>query len=616
MERSLRSATHGGFMHGHAFAVLAAALLLAAGCSGEKADCVGDAQVCGGACVSLATDNANCGACGNGCGPGTACSNRVCIATCTVQLPPPVVTPGDATLVTAEGSTTARSLASRFSDTLNVKDFGAAGDGVTDDTAAINAAICAGAAAGGATIHFPVGTYLVTGQLTVPFEGTPPLQKPIHLRGVGAHFPGGAAGLGANGPRGGSVIDLRYAGRYGKILTLGHGLLEIDGLTFVDGAGTTTAFIYTTNTTLHIHGNGFFGSKTGTLCDQDVIVLGGTVERFGEADPTHGFQGYGTVIERNYFDRIRRAVWLRTFANGVVIQGNTIWANSGSGLENGAAIELQGSSGAGMTGGNYVAGNIIEMMNYPYAFKCAYASFNTFVGNGAYDETATTLGVIHYGDHTMGNLLVNTLHSPALPVSNRAGSFSYNSSLFGAEPLKLGFQLLGAPGNALSLYAGQTNDHVYAEFYPRTQDPMTRGGTVGFSAAASPVMSMVSEIGPLHLGSATYIASLKPHLLPEAAIAPAVGTFTLDASSVQVAQVDLATAGGTWALTLSGGYGSALVTITIRNTSAGAVTLSWPANVHLAGAWVNPGPGANRSITLRRGDAWYEVSRTAADVAN
>ena len=46
-----------------------------------------------------------------------------------------------ATNVTATGSTTARTLADRAADVINVRDFGAVCDGSTDDTTAINAAL-------------------------------------------------------------------------------------------------------------------------------------------------------------------------------------------------------------------------------------------------------------------------------------------------------------------------------------------------------------------------------------------------------------------------------------------------------------------------------------------
>lgn len=46
--------------------------------------------------------------------------------------------------------------------TFNVKDFGAVGDGVTDDRAAINAAFTAMAEAGGGTVFFPKATYKIS----------------------------------------------------------------------------------------------------------------------------------------------------------------------------------------------------------------------------------------------------------------------------------------------------------------------------------------------------------------------------------------------------------------------------------------------------------------------
>lgn len=50
---------------------------------------------------------------------------------------------------------------------VNVKTFGARGDGVTDDTAAIQAAIEAAGAAGGGRVVLPRGTYKITAKLTV-----------------------------------------------------------------------------------------------------------------------------------------------------------------------------------------------------------------------------------------------------------------------------------------------------------------------------------------------------------------------------------------------------------------------------------------------------------------
>lgn len=75
---------------------------------------------------------------------------------------------GDNTPVIAEGTNKPRVLKDRFADVINVRDFGAKGDGITDDTESINAAVAASQLLGGKVIIFPFGHYKVSSRITIP----------------------------------------------------------------------------------------------------------------------------------------------------------------------------------------------------------------------------------------------------------------------------------------------------------------------------------------------------------------------------------------------------------------------------------------------------------------
>lgn len=61
--------------------------------------------------------------------------------------------------VTSTGSTTSRALEDRFADAVNVKDFGAVGNGTVDDAPAIRAAFAYANTLASSTVYFPPGNY-------------------------------------------------------------------------------------------------------------------------------------------------------------------------------------------------------------------------------------------------------------------------------------------------------------------------------------------------------------------------------------------------------------------------------------------------------------------------
>lgn len=129
-------------------------------------------------------------------------------------------------------------------------DYGAAGDGVTDDRAAIQAAIDAASAAGGGVVFLPAGTYLIKRPLFLPSKvtlmgagrGATTITKPASVKSLlTANAPAGATSVtvtSATGFEVGGPIHLSDTSSYEWLSTQGT-ITDITGnvITFTNAEG-------------------------------------------------------------------------------------------------------------------------------------------------------------------------------------------------------------------------------------------------------------------------------------------------------------------------------------------------------------------------------------------
>ena len=289
-----------------------------------------------------------------------------------------------------------------------------------DQTAALNAQLAALYTAGGGTLVVS-GVCLISGQLVIPNNGgTIPTQPTYRITGAGASANGTFGAL----PQSPSGLDMRVNASVAKIDTRGQGLLEIDHLNLVDGGSDCSPFIQSTNTTLRVHDATISGTASGASACNDAIVLGGTTTTFNGLS-TGAFQGYGTVIVSNFFNKIRRGVYGKVYVNNLVIRDNA-WSLTCGATGTVGAIEFDPNSQASSGQFNIIEGNLFEVPNYVYAVVLhAGASGNVMMGNGIWDGTSTTVGVVALVGSVGQSLFVgNPINGsyPALTVDNSAGS--------------------------------------------------------------------------------------------------------------------------------------------------------------------------------------------------
>ena len=157
-----------------------------------------------------------------------------------------------------------RTVENKLKDTVSVKDFGAVGDGTTNDTAAIQAAITATPANG--TLFFPPGTY--RGYILLR-------RNNISILGAGSastiiKLPNSTTSITVPAEGGGTVTGLP------SVIEIGECALGNSANTYTDVTvkGMTLDGNYTNNTapTIDVFGHGLIATKTSRLVVDDVIA--------------------------------------------------------------------------------------------------------------------------------------------------------------------------------------------------------------------------------------------------------------------------------------------------------------------------------------------------------
>jgi hypothetical protein len=269
--------------------------------------------------------------------------------------------------LTALSGGVARSATAKNGDWVSVKDFGAVGDGVTDDTAAINTCIAAVNASPYRAVYFPAGTYKITSALAV----TAP-----------AFY---AFGAGMNG------TILKASGNFSAVFTFSLAVLQlrVSAMT-IDQTGTTTQCV---NLALNNSGGNY-------PLDFDFVQFK------GDMNSTAGSLVYcGGVL-----GQFHSCVWTPNYASMVSLQLDGLNANTSVvncvilGTGNGINFTKTGGATLGPNGVR-IQDCILACFSAAYCIQVGGAALNTWITGCVCDQAST--GVIRINSAAAATTITN-----------------------------------------------------------------------------------------------------------------------------------------------------------------------------------------------------------------
>ena len=240
---------------------------------------------------------------------------------------------GESSII-ATGSDTPRTLADRFGDVVNVRDFGALGDGVTDDTEAIQAAI--DACSEGSCVVFPIGTYFLSYAVFMRVAGV----KVLSL---------------------GAIIKTSYNG---TIFLVSADRILIDGFSFIgDGSLDKVIGVYFQKSQFSTVQNCYFyrmwrGVQMGNERAGDLITLRCHVLNNYIA----GCLGIGVCTSNSRYPKIAFNKIRDSGSEHITLDNQTYYAEIHTNTMYGSVV---GSGAIGMDGGSMavITGNHIQINN-------------------------------------------------------------------------------------------------------------------------------------------------------------------------------------------------------------------------------------------------------------
>ena len=334
----------------------------------------------------------------------------------------------------------------------SVRDYGAKGDGVSDDAAAIQTAVTTAATKGG-TVYFPAGTYIVGATITLPGG--------VHLRGSGV---GGDiySSVDAQLPFRGTVIKLKSNANVDLIKTQNFASLT--------GSGSPSA--YSTPARFGIHDVVLDGNKQQNASGLPLRIFGRTYE-IQNVIIQNGASGgvYSEYGAGGYEMEARWTNFTITDCNGDGLE----WRGPhDSVFTNGLVARHDGRRGIYIVGGSYVGGEMFANVHvwgshtYQWVLGSSNAAFlncvsdgpggvqvlgsgNTWIGGSIYGTTATGQYAVTLGDGTSRTVSNNVFRTR---VFNYSKGSIFHRLTANTTPLRNIYQIAGNLGGATRYTGG------------------------------------------------------------------------------------------------------------------------------------------------------------------